>query len=50
MNNQNPPLTGELALRDALSLVADTYGKQEALRIVQEWTRTKIDEPRRTAK
>jgi hypothetical protein len=43
MNDQNKPLVGELALRDALSRVADQYGKAEALRIVEEWTRTKLE-------
>lgn len=34
----------ELNLRAALSAVADRYGKIEALRIAQEWARTKIEE------
>jgi len=33
----------EFALRMALSQLADKYGKAEALRIVQEWTRTKLE-------
>lgn len=46
MSKTQTPPQHELTLRNALSAVADKHGKVEVLRIVAEWTRTKLDDAR----
>lgn len=46
MNTQPNMTDQEATLRMALSLVADKFGKAEAIRIFEEWCRTKLEPAR----